>query len=95
MKESGSFVFDQKEKGKNGKEKRNRMRFYVEIIFTVEPRTTYHRTMNAASDISNLKTSADMNSPFATSVLMIRASKHDLLIAVRLRCSDILNLKIW
>jgi hypothetical protein len=37
------------------------------FIFIVEPRMTYHRTMSAASDIPNLKISADMNSPFATS----------------------------
>ena len=51
--------------------------------------------MIVASDISNLKISAYINGPFVTSVLMIRASKHDLLIAVRLRSSDILDLKIW
>ena len=60
----------------------------------IHSRTKYDliRTMKAASDISNVKISAHMS---PASVSMIRASKHDLLIAVRLRCSDILNLKIW
>ena len=60
----------------------------------IHSRTKYDliRTMSAASDISNVKISAHMS---PASVSMIRASKHDLLIAVRLRCGDILNLKIW
>jgi hypothetical protein len=63
--------------------------YEVPIINYIHSRTKYDliRTMSAASDISNVKTSADIRQPNATSVLMIRASKHDLLIAVRLRCS--------
>ena len=52
----------------------------------IHSRTKYDliRTMKAASDISNVKISAHMS---PASVSMICASKHDLLIAVRLRCS--------